>query len=195
VVGLCEPLWLATTDAENAVAGFVQIIEFKSSRVDEIRELVEEMRSELGNSGGALRGTVTTDRDRPGYHLNIVEFESRESAMENSNRPEVSQFAARMAALCDEPPRFYNLDVVEPWEDSSGPSLKTVAAGAATVAAGVAVAAAVASKPDDETTEQKVVDAEYIEPVVVTETAPVEPLPPATSTESVRHPGSQDPPR
>lgn len=190
MVGLCEPLWLATTDAENAVAGFVQIIEFKSFRVDEIRDLGEEMRSELGGSGGALRGTITSDGDRPGYHLHIVEFESRESALQNSARPEVSQFAARMAALCDEPPRFYNLDVVETWQDSSGPSMKKVAATAAVVA-GVAAGAAVASKSGDETTEQDVVEAEYIEPVMVTETALVEPVPPVTSTESA----PQDPPR
>ncbi len=100
------------------MTGFVQIIEFQTSRIEEIRELVDEMRSELGTSGGAVRGTVTADSDRPGYYLNIVEFESRESAMENSARPEISQFAGRMAALCDVPPRFYNLDVVETWEGS-----------------------------------------------------------------------------
>ncbi|MBA3265039.1 MAG: hypothetical protein H0T14_01515 [Nocardioidaceae bacterium] len=100
------------------MAGFVQIIEFKTSQVDEIRKLVDDMRSET-STGTALRGTVTEDRDRPGYYLNIVEFESHESAMENSTRPEISAFAARMAALCEEPPRFYNLDVVETWEGES----------------------------------------------------------------------------
>jgi len=100
------------------MAGFVQIIEFKTSQVDEIRKLVDDMRAET-STGTALRGTVTEDRDRPGYYLNIVEFESHASAMENSTRPEISAFAARMAALCEEPPRFYNLDVVETWEGES----------------------------------------------------------------------------
>lgn len=36
--------------------------------------------------------------------------------MENSARPETSDFAARMAALCDSPPVFRNLDVQ--WEDA-----------------------------------------------------------------------------
>jgi hypothetical protein len=31
--------------------------------------------------------------------------------MENSNRPETSQFAEQMQKLCDGPPKFYNLDV------------------------------------------------------------------------------------
>lgn len=119
------------------MTGFVQIIEFRTSRVGEIRGLVAEMEPASG-TGNALRGTVTADRDRPGYYLNIVEFESREAAMENSRRPEVSSFAARMAALCDEPPRFYNLDVVEAWSaDATSVSTKAALAGAATAVAGV----------------------------------------------------------
>ena len=35
--------------------------------------------------------------------------------MENYARPETSEFAAMMAALCDGPPVFRNLDVM--WED------------------------------------------------------------------------------
>jgi hypothetical protein len=33
--------------------------------------------------------------------------------MENSNLPVTQEFAKRMMALCDGPPTFYNLDVVE----------------------------------------------------------------------------------
>lgn len=33
--------------------------------------------------------------------------------MANSSRPETTEFAQAMAALCDGPPRFYNLDVQE----------------------------------------------------------------------------------
>lgn len=161
-----DPVW------ESVMAGFVQIIEFRTSRVEEIRALVDEMRSEHG-TGSALRATTTADRDRPGYYLNIVEFESRESAMENSARPEIGQFAARMAALCDGPPRFYNLDVVETWEgESGGPSLKTVAAGAATAAVGVAAAAAVKSRSGSDSADQETPPVDHTEPtpVVVEET-------------------------
>ena len=103
------------------MAGFVQIIEFKTSRIDEIEALGNEMRDEA-NAGSTVtvrRGTFTADRDRPGYYVNIVEFDSFESAMENSNRPETSEFAAKMAALCDAPPRFYNLDVRQVWEPTA----------------------------------------------------------------------------
>jgi hypothetical protein len=100
------------------MAGFVQIIEFKTSRIDEIRALGEEMRAQraTGGASAVLRGTFAADRDRPGYYLNVIEFDSYESAMENSNRPETTEFATRMAKLCDGPPKFYNLDVMDTWE-------------------------------------------------------------------------------
>lgn len=92
--------------------GFVQIIEYKTSRIDELRALVDKHRGDL-EAGFAIRGTATKDRDREDTYLNIVEFESWEKAQENSARPETSAFAQEMMALCDGPPRFYNLDVVD----------------------------------------------------------------------------------
>ena len=96
------------------MTGFVQIIEFTTSRYDEVRALVDERRDQPGL---ALRGTIAQDRDRPGTYLNIVEFESYESAMENSSSPETQAFAARMGELCDGPATFYNLDLLEKFEN------------------------------------------------------------------------------
>ena len=95
------------------MAGFIQIIVLTSSKIDEIRALADEYRE--GSPGNVVRANFTADRDNPNSYVNIVEFESYEAAMENSNRPETSEFAAKMAALCDSPPSFYNLDVVETW--------------------------------------------------------------------------------
>ena len=95
---------------EDTMTGFVQIIEFKTSRYDEIRGLLEERRAQPGL---ALGGMMAEDRDRPGVYYNIVEFESAESAMENSNSPETQKFAARMAELCDGPAKFTNLNLLE----------------------------------------------------------------------------------
>ena len=120
------------------MSGFVQIIEFKTNRIDELKRLADEMGSDSGR-GEALRGTVTQDRDRPGWYFNIVEFDSYESAMSNSNRSEVSAFAAKMAALCEEPPRFHNLDVVQTWDAATSTSTKAAVATAATALAGAAV--------------------------------------------------------
>jgi quinol monooxygenase YgiN len=92
---------------------FVQIVEYKTSRFDEVKAMGEE----YGRSAGSLarRVTVTEDRDNPGTYVTVAVFDSYESAMENSNRPETSEFAARMAELCDGPPKFYNLDIVDEW--------------------------------------------------------------------------------
>jgi len=58
------------------------------------------------------RSVQTKDRDQPTTYVQIVEFPSYEAAMENSERPETARLAERLAALCDAPPTFRNLDVV-----------------------------------------------------------------------------------
>ena len=91
------------------MARFVQIIEMKTSRIDEVDALVAERR---GSATMPMeRAILTADRDRPGYYLSILEFDSYEEAMENSQKAETGELASRMAALMDEPPKFYNLDV------------------------------------------------------------------------------------
>jgi hypothetical protein len=96
------------------MSGFVQIIEFTTTRIDEVRALGDEMRGQA-DPGLVLRGTFTADRDRPNTYVNMIEFESYETAMQNSERPETSAFAARMAELCDGPATFRNLDVLDAW--------------------------------------------------------------------------------
>lgn len=94
------------------MAGFVQIIEWKTARFDEVQALVAEYRANRGSDGqGPERVTVTADRDRPGTYLTIAEFADHDAAMANSARPDTSEFAAKMGALCDGPPSFLNLDV------------------------------------------------------------------------------------
>lgn len=56
---------------------------------------------------------ITADGDTPDRYLVIAQFGSYEEAMANSNHPEMSAFALAMAQLCDGPPTFRNLDVVE----------------------------------------------------------------------------------
>jgi hypothetical protein len=91
--------------------GFVQIMEFETSRIDEVIALIEKMRVDRGDSLLSTAAKLTADRDRPGSYVNIIEFDSYEAAMENSNDPATSEFAQTMGALLDGPPRFLNLDV------------------------------------------------------------------------------------
>jgi len=91
--------------------GYVQIIEFTTTRPDEVEALVAEWRSATEGRRTAQRGTFTRDRDRPDVFVQIVEFPSYEDAMTNSGLPETEALSAKIAALCDGPLRFRNLDV------------------------------------------------------------------------------------
>ena len=92
------------------MAGFIQIIEYRTSRFDEVKALGEE-RARADTGSLARRVTATENRDKPGTYMTIVEFDSYEAAMENSKRPETQDFAEQMMKLCDGPPTFHNLDV------------------------------------------------------------------------------------
>ena len=98
------------------MAGFMQIIEFTTSRIKEIEELGRPSRTEGTTLPTFRRIVATADRDHPGHYFTVVDFDSFETAMDNSGRPETSEFAAKMAELCDGPVIFHNLDVM--WEDT-----------------------------------------------------------------------------
>ena len=94
------------------MAGFLQIIEWKTSRYDDVKKLNEEWRERFPVMG-PTRVLSAADRDNAGSYMTVVEFDSYEAAMENSADPATSEFAERMAQLCDGPPTFHNLDVKE----------------------------------------------------------------------------------
>ena len=94
---------------------FVQIIEFTTTRSDELGELFNEWEADGQKSEVVGRLLLTADRDRPNTYLTIVEFESYEAAMANSARPSTGEFAAKMMAMCDGEPVFRNLDVTTQW--------------------------------------------------------------------------------
>ena len=90
---------------------FVQLIELTTSRIEEAESLLAEFRAATEGKRTARRSTLAADRDRPNTYVTIVEFDSYESAMENSRLPETGEFAQKLGALCDSPPTFRNLDV------------------------------------------------------------------------------------
>ncbi|MDT7716277.1 MAG: hypothetical protein QOH09_2269, partial [Pseudonocardiales bacterium] len=50
------------------MAGFVQIVEFTTSRIEEVQALIDERRAQLEAGSTVQRLTATADRDRPGYY-------------------------------------------------------------------------------------------------------------------------------
>ena len=92
---------------------FVQIIEFRTSKIDEVRKLGEQWEAAAAGNSRATRRVLCEDRDTPGQYVNVVFFDSYEAAMENSNLPVTQEFSAKMAALGDGPPTYHNLDVLD----------------------------------------------------------------------------------
>ncbi len=87
---------------------FIQIIQGRCTRQDELRALAESWRSQVGDVAGTgfLGGTYGfTDDDQ---FVGIIRFDSREKAMANSARPEQTAWAERMEALMDGPVEYHD---------------------------------------------------------------------------------------
>lgn len=91
--------------------GFIQIMTLETDKIDEVEALSRRLQDERGDALKARKATVTADRDNPGRYSIIVEFDSYEEAMENSNDPVTGRFAEEMVSLLKAPPTFSNLDV------------------------------------------------------------------------------------
>lgn len=91
---------------------FIQIIEFTTTRIDELNAALDDWLAQTQGKRAATRGTQTRDRDRVNTYLQIVEFPSNEEAKANSDLAETGELATRLAKLCDGPPTFRNLDVI-----------------------------------------------------------------------------------
>ena len=90
---------------------FIQIIQGRCTRQDEMHALADEWREQRAPSAdGWLGGTYGFTDD--GMFLGIVRFENREKAMANSESPEQGEWAERMAALFDGPVEFHDSDDV-----------------------------------------------------------------------------------
>jgi hypothetical protein len=93
------------------MAGFVQIIQYKTSKFDEMQSLIDKFREQTEGRRTTIRGMACRDRDNPGQFFNIIEFPSYEAAMKNNELPETAAMAQEMQRLADGPPTFYNLDL------------------------------------------------------------------------------------
>lgn len=91
---------------------FIQIIDYKTDRIDELGAALDGWLEATRGKRAATRGLQTKDRDATNTYVQIVEFPSFEEAMANSNLLETTDFAAKLASLCDGPPTFRNLDVL-----------------------------------------------------------------------------------
>jgi len=91
---------------------FMQIIEMRTSRRDEVQALLDEWRTTTAGRRTAQRAVTGRDQDHDDVYITVVEFPSYEAAMTNSDLPETRELAERLAKLCDAPPTFRNLDII-----------------------------------------------------------------------------------
>lgn len=90
---------------------FVQVIEFQGS-ADAFIAKADGYEAQMAGTTAARRMVLLEDRDRPGTLVQLVWFDSYESAMENSANPVTQEFAADMMATFGEA-TFRNLEVRE----------------------------------------------------------------------------------
>src|SRR5438477_12256480 len=91
---------------------FIQIIEYRTSEIDELNAALDGWLEATRGKRASTRGVQTQDRDASNTYGQLVEFPSCEEAMANSDLPETGEFSAKLASLCDGPPTFRNLDVL-----------------------------------------------------------------------------------
>ncbi|MFE9597727.1 ester cyclase [Streptomyces hokutonensis] len=91
---------------------FVQLIECRTSRFDEMNRLMDTWVEQTKGKRTASHSVIGKDRSDASHFVEIVEFPSYEEAMRNSKLPETDRIFQEMVALCDETPTFTDLDVV-----------------------------------------------------------------------------------
>ena len=96
---------------------FVQIIGFETERLEEMQQLMQEAgRRNEGRTGGPTHRMLLKDRDKPNHYLAVLEFESYDEAMRNSDAPETSKLAEQLGALTIGERVYTNCDVLESGE-------------------------------------------------------------------------------
>ncbi len=91
---------------------FIQLIDYKTTRVDEVQALLTRWIEATGGIRTATRTTVGRDRNDPAHFIEILQFPSYEEAARNSNLPETNKVHEEFASLCVEDPKFINLDII-----------------------------------------------------------------------------------
>jgi hypothetical protein len=99
------------------MAKFVQVIEWQSSKFDEMQAIIDEYRAKTAGKRTTAHVLVGKSRDADDRYVSIIEFPSYEDAMKNNELPETAEMAQKMQSLADAPPKFHNLDVVQEEHD------------------------------------------------------------------------------
>jgi hypothetical protein len=100
-----------TATTPSVPGAFVQLIEYRTDRPEEMAAIVSRWTDAIGAERTARWYVTAADRDQPDRFVQLVEFPSFEAAMENSSHPATSDFARELKALAGDSVVFHNLDV------------------------------------------------------------------------------------
>lgn len=91
---------------------FVQIMEMKTTKFDEIDALDQQWREATEGRRTLRREVRARDRNDPNRYVVLAFFDLADDAAKNSSLPETNEIAGKMAALCDGPIAFHDLDII-----------------------------------------------------------------------------------
>jgi hypothetical protein len=91
---------------------FVQIVDFETSRYEELQRVIDSWLEKSQGNRTAVRSVTGRDRENPQHFMTLVEFPSYEDAMMNSKLPATEEMAGKFRELCSRGPDFRNLDVI-----------------------------------------------------------------------------------
>ena len=72
---------------------FVQIIDYRTSKSDEMDRVGKEWEAAVGDDSKARRRVLGQRQYNPNRYLNIVFFDSHDAAMENSDNPVTQEYS------------------------------------------------------------------------------------------------------
>ena len=99
------------------MAGFAQIMEFKTTRIDEGQKIIDEYNERTKDKRARGRAMLLSDRDNENTYFAVVEFPSYEEAQRNNDMPETQELSQKLDALTDGGTKFRNLDILRVDED------------------------------------------------------------------------------
>ena len=102
---------LADEPAVSQPEAFVQLIEFDTDRIGEWDAIGDRWAAAIGTQRAVRWVLLGADRDRPGWHVAVVEFPGYAEAMANSGHPATAAFRKELRSICRTEPEFRNLDV------------------------------------------------------------------------------------
>lgn len=91
---------------------FIQLIEYRTTRPEEVSDLLDRWIAASDGKRTATRTRVGRDRNDPTRYVEVLEFPSYEQAQANSTLSETNAVHEEFVGLCEQPPTFVDLDVL-----------------------------------------------------------------------------------